>query len=291
MKIFHQLPQLVVGLSMWIGATASAQQPGSDTMQPSSKLEYPLNAKCGPWMVMVKSFQGPEAVDLANRLARELREKKKMNAYTYLKKSENGEVNQASYTRGHVRQYLTAAVLAGDFKDEKAAAKAQDLIHNWRPDTITKDMVPMYQWKAGPLRTAFCMPNPLAPAEPPKPDKVLSKMNSGPQNLTRCSGDYTLEVALFTGGIAFTEKDAKKLEKTSLLQAAGEHAEVVTDELRRLGFDAYVYHGLTYSLVSVGSFSSPQDPQILQLAGQVASMKVRGFDLSPAPRLMEVPRQ
>jgi hypothetical protein len=240
---------------------------------------------------MVKSFQGPQAVDYANRLARELRDKYKIAAYTYVKQPEQPPIQQAGYTRGHVRQYVTAAVIAGDCRNEKVAAKLQDQIQNIRPATITEEMVPKYQWVAGPLRTAFCMPNPMAPSAPPKPEPGLTKMNSGPQSLLHCSGEYSLEVALFTGGIAFTKKDAEKLEKASLLEAAGEHAEHVTSELRRMGFDAYVYHGLTYSLVAVGSFSTPQDPQIEQLAKQLAGMTVLKFSLSPAPRLMKVPEK
>jgi hypothetical protein len=242
-------------------------------------------------MVMVKSFQGPQAVDYANRLARELRNKHKIVAYTFVKQPPQTPVQQAGHVRGRERQYLTAAVLAGDCRNERVAAKLQDQIQKIRPATITEEMVPMYQWAAGPLMTAFCMPNPLSPSEPSKPEPGLKKMNAGPQSLLHNTAEYSLEVALFTGGVAYTKKDADKLEKASLLEAAGEHAEQVTAQLRRMGFDAYVYHGLTYSLVSVGSFSSTQDPQMGQLAKQLAGMQVGPFSLSPSPRLIKVPER
>jgi hypothetical protein len=279
-------------LVLILGSVATtAQQPGTKVAETkvTATAEFPLHPKCGPWMVMVKSFQGPEAIDYANRLARELREKYKIVAYTFAKEPEQPLVQQSVYTRGRTRQFASAAVLAGDCKNEKMAAKLQDQIQKIRPSMITKEMVRPWQWEAGVLRTAFCMPNPLAPAAPSKPEPGLKKMNSGPQSLLHNPAEYTLEVALFTGGIAFTEAEAKKLEKVSLLEAAGEHAEQVTAQLRRMGYDAYVYHGLTYSLVAVGSFSSPQDPQIEQTAKQLAGMQVLSFGLSPSPRLMQVP--
>jgi hypothetical protein len=298
MRHFHIL---AIGCLLLCTVRTTAQEPNASRSDPKGsdpnttvRLEYPLNPKCGPWMVMVKSFQSQgnaQAIDYANRLARELRDKYKIAAYTYVKQPEQQVIQQTGFTRGRVRQYVTAAVIAGDCKNEKAAAKLQDQIQNIRPATITQDMVPKYQWAAGPLRTAFCMPNPMAPSMPTKPDPALTKMNSGPQSLLRCPSEYTLEVALFTGGIAFTKKDAEKLEKASLLEAAGEHAEHVTSELRRMGFDAYVYHGLTYSLVTVGGFSTTQDPQAEQLAKQLAAMKVGPFTLSPAPRLIKVPEK
>ena len=36
--------------------------------------DYPLTPKNGPWMIMVKSFKGPQAIEIANQLATELRD-------------------------------------------------------------------------------------------------------------------------------------------------------------------------------------------------------------------------
>jgi hypothetical protein len=283
-----------IGFCLLVGSFASAQQTKPDAQpaeRPTPKAEFPLTPKNGPWMVMVKSFQGPEAVEYANRLARELRERHKIAAYTFVRKSDQPVVQQAGYVRGHAREYVSAGVIAGDCKNEKAASKLQDEIQKIRPNAITQDMVPNYQWTAGPLRTAFCMPNPLAPAAPAaKPEQSMAKFNSGPNSIYRNTSEYTLELALFTGGIAFTKKEAEKLEKNSLLEAAGEHAEQVASQLRRMGYDAYTYHALTYSLVAVGSFSSPDDPQVQQLAQQLAATKVGPFTMSPSPRLMKVPK-
>lgn len=281
-----------------------ASRSSAQSSTPSDKADYPLTPKCGPWMILVKSFQGPEAVVYANKLASELREKHKIVAYTFVKQPEQSQVQQVGYVRGRIRQFPSAAVLAGDCKNEKVAAKLQDQIQKLRPASITEDMVPKYQWNAGPLRTAFCLPNPLnkVPNEPDaKAQAGLKKINSGENSIFKCPGEYSLEAALFTGGIAYTQTQADRLEKNSLLKAAGEHAEQITTALRRQGYEAYVYHGLSYSLVAVGSFSSPQDPQIQQLAQQLANMQVMAFNdergktvtafhLSPSPTLMKVPK-
>jgi hypothetical protein len=276
---------------------------------------------------MVKSFQGPEAVVYANKLASELRTKHKIDAYTFVKQPDPNQVQQVGYVRGRIRQNPSAAVLAGNCKNEKVAAKLKDQIRQIRPSSITEDMVPnyewelraagksvrtkdggadtAYQWKAGLLRTAFCLPNPLnkIPNElDAKTQDGLRKMNSGEYSVYKCPGEYTLEVSMFTGGIAYTASQAERMEKSSLLKAAGEHAEQITSSLRRKGFEAYVYHALTYSLVTVGNFSSPQDPQIQQLAQQLANMKVHAFEdgrgktvtafhLSPSPKLIQAPKR
>jgi hypothetical protein len=302
-------------------AAAPAQSPAFPT-----KAENPLTPKCGPWMVLVKSFQGPEAVLYANKLANELRTKHKIVAYTYVKQPDEAQVQQVGYVRGRIRQQPSAAVLAGDCKNEKVAMKLRDEIRKIRPASITQDMVPdyewdlhaagkrvatkddgddtPYQWTNGVLRTAFCLPNPLnkVPSElDKKTQDGLRKMNSGEFSVYRCPGEYTLEVAMFTGGIAYTASQAERMDKSSLLEAAGEHAQQITLALRREGVEAYVYHGLTYSLVTVGNFSSPQDPQIQQLAQQLANKKIHAwkdktgkvvteFYLSPGPRVIQAPK-
>lgn len=288
----RQIPILVI--ATWVIAAGLAD--AAQETKTAAKAEYPLTPKCGPWMVMVKSFQGPEAVLYANQLASELREKHKIVAYAYVKQPEQSQVQQVGYVRGRIRQYPSAAVLAGDCKNEKAAAKLQDQIQKLRPASITEDMVPKYQWQAGPLRTAFCLPNPLnkVPNEPDaKSQVVLQKINMGKNSIFNCAGEYTLEAALFTGGIAYTDAQAKNFEKHSLLEAAGEHAEQVCTFLRGKGYDAYTYHALTYSVVAVGSFGSPNDPQIEPLRKQIAGMNVASTNLmlSANPAIMKVPHK
>ena len=261
---------------------------------------YPLTKEKGPWLVVVKSFQGPQAIELANQLARELRQDHRITTYTFTKRPEQADgPQQAGLERGRVRQYESVAVLAGDFKDEKEATKVRDKIRKIRPKCITREMTSKYLWEVGPLSTAFLVPNPLAPkpqAEKPKADSGLLKFNTGRYNIFTCPGELSLKVYEFRGAVAFTDEQHKKLEENikkgeSLLNAGGEYAERIADQLRRQGVEAYTYHGHYSSVVCVGHFADPQDPQIEQLAKQLAGMKVAGFELSPSPVAVPVPKK
>jgi hypothetical protein len=136
------------------------------------------------------------------------------------------------------------------------------------------------------------LPNPLNPVEESKSDTLLLlKLNSGRNSIYNCTGEYGLQVIVFSGGIAYTKKGAEQLKQSKMLEAAGERAELVCDELRKAGFDAYTFHGINFSLVSVGSFSSNQDPQIDAIRSKLAGVRIRSFDLSPSPQLVKVPKR
>jgi hypothetical protein len=260
----------------------------------SSQPAYPLAKENGPWLVVVKSFQGPQAIELANELARELREKHRITAYTFVKRpGEAGGVLSAGLERVRVRQYEGAAVLAGDFKDEKGATKARDKIREIHPKCITWDKNARGQSLAGVLSTAFIVPNPLAPkpAVTNKPDPLLLKINSGHYSIYGCPGEFTLKVVEFRGAAAVSEPQQKKLEENSMLAVAGEYAENVAHQLRRQNIEAYTYHGLYSSSVCVGAFATPQDPRIEQLGKQLAGIKVAGHTLSAIPTLVPVPKK
>jgi hypothetical protein len=245
-------------------------------------------------MILVKSFVGPEAVQVANNLADELRKNEKIPAYVLVRRAEANPVQPASLERGRVRQADQAVVLAGDFKNEEAAKGLCLRIRKIRPASITREMTSEVQWRQGVLATAFLVPNPLAPksaTSQEKADPLILKLNVGKNNLFTCPGNLTLMAMNFTGGVAFTAETAKRLEQNSLLEAAGEHAEQVTQQLRRMGIEAYVFHTRTASLVAVGSFVNEADPRIEGVRKQIAGMRVGSFVVSPQPSLMPVPKK
>jgi hypothetical protein len=278
----------------------NASNPTTHARAASDTPLYPLTQKNGPWMVLVKSFQGPEAIELANQLASELREQR-IPAYvatTSMFKQALPQAEQTGAVRGRVRQYEGAVVLAGDFRTEKAGARMLERVREYRPKCINQDMVTPYQWDAGPLRTAFLITNPLAPQadDKPKTNSFLIKLNSGTNSLFKCPGEYTLQVANFSGMVAYTSDAAKKLEEKlkdndSMLQRAGDRAEQLTQLLIQQGYEAYVFHGETCSMVCVGSFSSTQDQRATQLAQQLAGTKVGQFNLTRSPALIKVPQR
>jgi hypothetical protein len=69
---------------------------------------------------------------------------------------------------------------------------------------------------------------------------------------------------------------------------AGKLAEQLRDKGR--GFEAYVFHTRDASLVTVGGFRGPSDPDLLRLQKQLANLKVGESQLLAQPVPFEVPR-
>jgi hypothetical protein len=117
----------------------------------------------------------------------------------------------------------------------------------------------------GPMSNAFVVPNPILPPEyfvPKGVDKLVLEMNSGvPHSLLECPGMYTVKVATFTGHAVILDKkcqdeiDRGKMPK-SFLEEAAKNAHVLTEALRKKGYEAYEFHDRNSSIVTVGSFSS-----------------------------------
>jgi hypothetical protein len=282
---------------VWVVAAALC---AAAPQESAENVQYPLTAKNGPWMVLVKGFQGPEAIEMANRLASELRKDHKIPTYVYVKSAPPRSILPAGYQKGRERHYEQAAVLAGDFSDEKGANKLRDKVRAIKHvKSIPEESTSRHRWRKGVLSTAFLTTNPLAPkgpAEEKGPDPVLLKLNAGKHSLYNCPGQYSLQVITFSGAVAYTEEQQKKLEETSMLKVAGERAELVAAELRKQGLDAYFFHGLSSSMVCVGGFSSYNDPQIEPLRRQLAGNQVKlpgtpaqSFRLSPFPIPVKVP--
>ena len=137
----------------------------------------------------------------------------------------------------------------------------------------------------GPFSGAFLTINPLFSQEEvakTKRDPLILRLNGNSEySILRNKGKYTLTVATFKGrsktGIG--EREYKKaydlFTPSGTLDDAAERAWKVAKMLREglfsgsqngRTFEAYVYHDRFQSLVTIGSFDSPQDPRLIQLA-------------------------
>ncbi|MFO0957703.1 MAG: hypothetical protein U0800_09615 [Isosphaeraceae bacterium] len=104
----------------------------------------------------------------------------------------------------------------------------------------------------------------------PKVDPMVKQWNEGENSLLKNPGKFTLVVAEFGGRSTFNPKDPRLLNdkalKNSPLQTAFDDAEALvqilsrSEELRRAGLKAYVYHDRSSSRVCVGSFQQENDP-------------------------------
>ncbi len=116
--------------------------------------------------------------------------------------------------------------------------------------------------KRGPLGHAFVTTNPLLPPEyysPKGVDRLVLEMNSDLKfSLLNCPGTYTVRVASFKGGGFLGQRKIDELDEKeprhSRLVEAEMKAHELTLALRKLGWEAYEFHDLDSSMVTVGSF-------------------------------------
>ncbi len=176
----------------------------------------------------------------------------------------------------------------------------------------------------GPMANSFVITNPILPPEyfvPKGVDKLVVEMNDAvPHSLLDCPGPYTVKVATFTGhSIILDKKKQDAISRgempKSQLEVAAKNAHILTEALRRKGYEAYEFHDRKSSIVTVGSFTSvgskrldgkieinPQIHKIMKQFGAQATIepgqaaKVGGakklagiaFDVQPMP--VEVPK-
>jgi len=259
--------------------------------------DYVLTEDHGPWLVMACTFSGPPAYEQARELVIELRRKYKMPAYLYSKtfKFSVGDDGRGvdqfggrlplKYQRGD--ETTEIAVLVGDFPsvDDEQAQKTLEKIKVSTPECLELDgkrptarnlaswrlffsMAHDVDKKKGPMWKAFMVANPLLPQEyfaPRGLEKFVVDMNQdSPYSLLKCPGNYTVQVAHFTGRVEIDPKKVQSIldgaELGNTLDEAGEKAETLTKALRLKGYEAYEFHDRCASIVTVGSFESVGTP-------------------------------
>ncbi len=182
------------------------------------------------------------------------------------------------------------AVLVGEFPsiDDPDAQALLERVKTMQPNSLAVDgeksaqsLAQFRQFQAamleklgkqrpsGPMAQAFLSRNPLLPREyfvPRGVDKFVARMNDGVEHsLLDCPGRYTVQVATFHGKVILqtsavkTKSSSKsfwhfgKDDDNPLVEAA-ENAHLLTEELRRHGYEAYEFHDRTESIVTIGSF-------------------------------------
>ncbi len=264
---------------------------------PSEPIEpYLLSKDDGPFMVTARVFKGPDAEKLALLLVKELRNAFGLPAYILRKKDYPG----GSMIRGvpptvpsevkfpnvkmpeKIRTLDEAIVLVGNAKTLAEQEKLWRSVKKLKPKCLEAMSSP-YPWRTG-LSSALRTTNPYVPAQllyPHPNDKLVVRMNSGLRSIANCPGNYSLQVADFSGRSTY-QFNAQALPfyllpelKNSPLRKAHDEAERMAEklakapEVQRMGQPVYVYHDKTTSKVFVGSFNSPQDPAALAVREQL----------------------
>ncbi|MBA4188909.1 MAG: hypothetical protein C0467_13005 [Planctomycetaceae bacterium] len=207
------------------------------------------------------------------------------------------------------------AVLVGGFKSEEDARKALNTVRTWpapknkalmdgaviqRADKNGKMM--LEEGYLNPYLTAHVVPNPTIaraadPAEAVTIDPFLVKLNEGrPYNLLKAKKSWTLGVKSFSAPVEIVSKDSgsggvmRQLglggKGADVLKAGAEQAEQLAAALRKMrgegipaeGFEAFVLHTRTASIVTIGQFDSPSDPALNQTKQLLARMTLKASE-------------
>jgi hypothetical protein len=171
-----------------------------------------------------------------------------------------------------------------------------------------------------PFANAFVTRNPAvqrAPAQKPKFDPIWKKLNADEEySLLNCPKPWTLAVKEYIGTavVAPQTESSSFLDKIGLgghkmgegITAAGLQAHHLAEFLNnpRIGFKAYVLHTRQSSVVTIGEFDGPKDPEMERTIQRLARLSFQAdqrdpnaarfaksnLDLFARPLPMEVPR-
>jgi hypothetical protein len=298
---------IVLSLVMAIGASSSALAvPPWATLVPFKKIDadpkknYDLEESSGPWMILAASFAGPSAEQQSHDLVLELRQRFKLEAYTFRRTYDFSKPTEGlGYSRyGGPRRmrYLTnnkfdeIAVLVGNFSafEDPQMDKALQIVKYARPETLDPNKRPdssqrllglrtIYHLMSkgpegrekGPMGSAFVTRNPLLPEEmfvAKGLDPFVVEMNKDlPHSLLKCPGRYTVRIASFRGvdtmKIAEFERLTTQQRKLAKIDEAALKASRLCASLREQSIEAYEFHDRTESIVTVGSFNEVGQPR------------------------------
>src|SRR5262245_35809849 len=230
------LASVVICIASSIFATSAVGAPPWATLVPFKKIEadpskyYELEDKHGPWMIMAASFVGPTAEQQSHDLVIELRQRLRVEAFTFRKSydfskpteglgySRYGGKRRMRYQNNH--KFEEVAVLVGNFGSIEDAQidKTLAVLKHAQPASLDPNkqgassqrlvgvrtlynMVsrnPAERTK-GPMGSAFVTRNPLLPEElfvAKGIDPFVLDMNKDlPHSLLKCPGRYTVRVA------------------------------------------------------------------------------------------------
>ncbi len=162
-----------------------------------------------------------------------------------------------------------------------------------------------------PFVRAFVIRNPALPRQQvdqtAKVDPLWKKLNAREKySLLRCRKDWTLVIKVYegpgvlqsretqTGGNSFVDMLFGG-KSHQVLDATAAQAHELADFLRRsLHLETYVLHTRGVSIVTVGSYDSPDDEQLKSMQRQLSGGRLLGtgpaHELFPQPMPMRVPR-
>lgn len=257
---------------------------------------YSLTGSHGPWMIMVASFhstgdedaEGKTPEEAANELVFELRQRG-LPAYVYTIETGGETVVTRDRTGRPVerseRRSRSIGVLAGNYPsiDDDTAQQTLRWVKEYDPECLKEGVIfQPTEKRPTPLARAFLTINPVLTPDDVARQKVnplQATLNSGePFSLLDNPGAYTLVVARFAGksvtpGLGTFGQSSDSANWDNDLDDAAEQARELAAALRREErVESFVWHDKYESIVTVGAFSSRQDPRITGLTQRFGSV-------------------
>lgn len=283
---------------------------GAPPVEADPKRDYRITPDVGPWVICAASYSGPNAPVLARQLVLQVRQRDKMPAWYFNRGEQERREQQEALNRmrehappdARVRMVRIPdqyAVLIGGYPDIDAANRALKDVKKLKapelklgPDITTTDRTIDPQTgkilAINPLASAFVARNPAIPQnqQAKGDDPFLKSLNSGEEfSLLNCKKPYTLAVKEYhgisttqprSGGSAFLEKLGLGGKASDALGASAMQAHEFASLLRTaLKLEAYVLHTRKSSIVAVGGFDSPEDPEMQRVQRQLASLSFK----------------
>jgi hypothetical protein len=208
------------------------------------------------------------------------------------------------------------AVLVGGFRDMDAAHRELNRIKKLQPprsvprDIVTQDPQGVAAQKAkaqkmavNPFTNSFVVANPTIPTTHTnafEPDPLWKKMNADETfSLLNCRRPWTLAIKEYqaTAVIEPASANGSLFDKlignngAQQLAANAMNAHNLAEGLHKLGFEVYVLHTRSSSIVTIGGFDSPSDPRMPSVGRAIKSLQLGPrLDLFPEPLPMPVPK-
>jgi len=217
------------------------------------------------------------------------------------------------------------AVFVGGFADMAGAAKELAKIKKLPPPrSVPQDKIvqatfdpsgtgqkPKEEMKTvNTFSKSMVLPNPTVPISraDDKPDPFWKELNADESySLLKCRKPWTLAVKEFQGDVVLQAQNAPTgfMEKLfggkkpgESLNASAATAHNLAKALHEQGFEAYVLHTRTSSIVTVGGFDLADDPKMQIMHEKVTKSyrfeskdpRFKGLELFAQPRPMPVPR-
>ncbi|MCH2210362.1 MAG: hypothetical protein MK110_03610 [Fuerstiella sp.] len=305
----------VFAITFFIPTTAEAQKRRKTEVVKGKR--YRLHKAHGPYMILVTTLRdvdtglqakGMSAEDAADQIVYELR-RKGIPAYVYHQKEQLSEEGR------FIQRQQGIAIMAGNFPsaEHRVAQTVLKIIQNrFQPEFLKQPdtgAIIVDKLAAKPFKRAFLVANPLRdPSDLGKdkvnPELVQMNANNGKLSLLKNPGRYTLKVATFRGNeiVEVSGKNSKKSGFGIFGQAdeSATRAWELATALRRAtkygyakDYEAWVLHDSRKSYVTIGSFSSPDDPRVRQLIQEFrAKVKPnpRTGEAKLTPELFSIPK-